>query len=202
MSVLPLSQHAHATQRDGAAILKLLHLTRGVRHDGSGSYRGEREFIEQADVCDHLAADETWAFVCVHRGKALFIGLDFDALFPTRLSIAKEVLAEMRLLDAAFATTGTTPDRGKVVICLQCPMPQSQAIRMRDAILERCGHYPDFGGVKASDGVDKFPTEGEGGLLRIGGYWKNQYNRLITLDGDVLDFATIRAGNGRRNLNP
>jgi hypothetical protein len=187
------SVYTDAAWLDAARYTKVLQVRKVVQAK-DGGYKGPRLYLSQAPECivRHLAGEETWGLVCAYQGRALFLGIDCDSNWPTRWAILREVLTELGMHRAAFVTTGTTDDKGKVIITLSKPMPQSQAIALRDKILHRCNEYDAFGGIHPRDRIDKFPLNGEGGVLRVGGYWKGQYNRLLTLDGDPLDFTDLQ----------
>jgi len=175
--------------RDAEFLCKLLHIDKGVQpHPETFEYKGLRRYITAEHIARHLGSEEVWGLVVGYRTrKANFIAADCDVKFPVRLAILRDILREMNLDKAAFATTGTTAEKGKVIVTLARRMPYVQAHAIRDEIKRRCALRPEFGGVhKTNDKLDMFPYDGEGGILRVGGLWKGQVNRFLSLDGTPI----------------
>jgi hypothetical protein len=132
---------------------------------GARTYEyGKMRRICFADFRGHLEAiGDCIAVAVVEGGRANFLCLDLDNHFRDRLAVAKAVLERRGLELSAFATSGSSPDRGKVIICLACPMPQEQARELIKDIFLEAVDTPTFQG---SEEVDLFPVKGQGGAVR------------------------------------
>src|ERR1035438_9088968 len=158
-------------------LYKLLHVTRGSEQQGK-QYPG-RMPVHQTHFAQHVRGQVTIAFNVIHkRRKANFIAFDIDSDFDTRLDILSNVLERMGLSKATFATNGSKPGKGKVIITLSRPMPRVQADKLRDEMIEKAG----LAGLQCTkeNKVDVFPTSGEGGLLRILGRNKHRNGPVET----------------------
>ena len=182
-----------AALADAEKLHKLLHVEKGVRPNEKGAYENKRVFLTVEKLARHLQSEEVWGVIVGYRKRcANFIGFDCDENWPRRLSALRAVLEEMGLARAAFATTGSHEGKGKVIITLARRMPYAQAHKLRDEIKERCAAHPDFGGVhKTKNKLDVFPTDGEGGVLRVGGLWKGIYNTFCTLHGEPVSIGEL-----------
>jgi hypothetical protein len=172
-------------------LAKLLHLTKAVEQSLEGMYHGQRRYLKDGDVLAHLNGEKTLAFSVVHRRKANAIVLDVDAEFPERLPIIRDALIKLGLAKASFATNGSGPQKGKVIITLVRAMPQADAIALVNRIVDECVKNVFFGG---RDKLDLRPTAGEGGLIRIAGRNRVRNGPLeifLTLDGMPTDLSAV-----------
>ncbi len=151
-------------------------------------------------VIAHLNGEIALTFSVLegHRasGFACFIGWDIDVYAPHRIGVMKRVLHEIdpTLVDACFATDGSAPDKGKVILTLEEPVPAQLAHRFAREIRRRCLQQSDFGHVSAAD-FEERPRSGAGGLLRIGG--RNilkdatELESFLDLDGAPNDLMSV-----------
>lgn len=171
----------------------LLHVTRGAFQEVGGAYK-KRLPISQDDIARHLRGDTTIALCCVNRKRASLIGIDVDASFPMRLVVLEDVLREVGLDRATFVTPGSDPGRGKIVICIDRPVPQSLAMSVAKIVHRKAVADPKFG-VVGKDEVDSYPIGGEGGLFRVLGRNPKRNGSLeIPLrlaDGQVSDLTEV-----------
>jgi hypothetical protein len=138
------------------------------------------------------------------RGKlwAHFAAFDVDARFPERLRILNEIISDLGLATAAFATGGSKPDKGKVVITLRKNVPVEAARALLVRILE--GAYEDCPELFSTTGpgdLELYPTQGGGGLLRIlgrNGFRQGNLESATSLNalplslGDVIPLSVAR----------
>lgn len=165
---------------------------RGKPHTGKG-YDGHIRITRQ-DLYDHLFCRITLAVSCVNENGSNFLAWDVDESFPARLPSFAKVLRRRDLEKAAVATTGSTPERGKIIVALNKHIPQPFSIKLAKEILAEAMADPNFGEVKPSK-LTPFPTEGDGSYCRIGG---SKYggplarpDRFIDLNGHPTDLTTI-----------
>lgn len=137
----------------------------GKFQNTDGVYGAARE-IALRDFKSHLDGRDSIAVSTVNVGKAKFLAVDVDRDFNKRLPIFASVLARRELDYASFAVTGSDAERGKVIVTLQTPLPQRQAIRLVQDILSDAVADAAFGQYKAKD-ASVYPTGGDGSHVRI-----------------------------------
>lgn len=126
---------------------------------------------------------------------AAFLCLDIDERIEERLPILGAVLSRRKMLRAAIATTGSSSDRGKVIVFLE-PALHCAAKELVDSVYEECKRdllWGDEGEHK----TDRFPKGGQGGtpVRLLGRNLKRtdegHLDRLRTLDGSEPDLSKI-----------
>lgn len=148
-----------------------------VQRDGAWGYTRART-ITRSDFTRHLNNEVTYAVGSVYEKKALFLAWDIDALFQERLAVFAEVFMARGWYSAAFAVSGSTEQRGKLILTLAEAIPQTAGVSLVRAILDGCKRDPRFGPVAAGD-VTMFPNSGSaaGNTVRILG--RNRSRRDI-----------------------
>ncbi len=122
--------------------------------------------ITKREFTQHIADEFTLAVSAVYRKQALFLAWDIDENFQERLEAFSAVLYDHGMGSAAFATSGSEWDRGKIILTLARPIPQSQGVAFARTILEEAAKAPEFGDPKQ---VTVFPNAGSaaGNTCRI-----------------------------------
>jgi hypothetical protein len=140
------------------------------------------------DFEDHLYGGVTLAVACALNGKANFLSWDCDEDFPRRLAIYAKVLAARGLEKAAFVTTGSTAERGKVVLALAERIPHARAVALAKEIQGEVKADPDFGEVHASK-LTPFPSNGASFCRVLGRKYPDPapFERLLDLQGRPAD---------------
>lgn len=164
--------------------------SRGKPQEGA-SYGGNIR-ITGADFEDHLFGGVVLAVGCVNEDGANFLAFDCDEGFGERLPIYAAVLQRRGLAGAAFATTGTTPGRGKVIVTLARRLPQPFARALALEIQGEVVADPRFGDVRAS-ALTAFPTAGDGSYCRVLGRKapSRPFEVPITLGGKATDLRDV-----------
>jgi hypothetical protein len=137
--------------------------SRGKPQDGDRY--GRHIKIDRNDFEDHLCGGVVLAVACVADNGANFLAFDCDECFGVRLPIYAKVL-DRGLSQAAFATTGSTPARGKVVVTLAKRIPQAFAMELAREIQSEAKADPQFGALKP-EALTCFPSAGDGSYCRI-----------------------------------
>ena len=146
----------------------------------------------------------TWGEVCAWVSPivkvkgiacAAFLCWDIDERFQDRLPILRAVLARHGMDKAAFATSGSTEERGKVILPLATPIVQAESSKLVKAVHEEC-KAEILWGVEGEHKTDTFPKGGEGGIVRILGRKPKRANkgpldRLLDLDAPRLTCARV-----------
>lgn len=152
-------------------LYRILHIKRGSKQQ-NGEYPGRFPVYLTAGNSAalafdaHIRGEHALAFNVVHRKRKVnFLCFDMDAEFPKRLKILARVLEQMGLASASFATNGSSFGKGKVIVTFVRPMSRAQAEKIRDEIIDKATLL----GLECTkeNKVDVFPTDGEGGLVRI-----------------------------------
>jgi hypothetical protein len=93
---------------DAKRWFKLLNVEKGVRPSERGLYENKRVFLTVENLAKHLQSEEVWGIIVGYRRRcANFIAFDCDENWPVRLRILREVLEDMGLSKAAFATVAS-----------------------------------------------------------------------------------------------
>ena len=164
---------------------------RGKPQNGRG-YSGHIR-LWPSDFEDHLFGGSVFAVACVNEDGCNFFAFDCDEWFAARLPIYAKVLEGRGLAKAAFATTGSTRGRGKVVVTLANRISQSYAVELAKAISAEVIALDDFGMVKSGT-LTAFPSAGNGSHCRIGGSKYGPHGRpdvFIDLNSHKTDLTAI-----------
>lgn len=185
-----------------ALIRKLLHLREGRLQTASGGYSIPIRCISDADLLDHLNGSKAIAFsVCIlfkhSRQKAGFLGIDIDQKFSERLPFYAVALDRLKLSRAAFATSGSDPGRGKVLITLKDFIDADVARFLIEEIHRVAVAISENTLPKTpKDGdLELYPKGGQGGLLRVLGrnaFRNGPVESMFGLDGSSIDPAAIK----------
>jgi|GEM_PF-4808381 len=181
---------------------KLLHLYAGVKYHPKYKYAGARSRISKADIIRHLVGEITLAFcVCTKQvgnkePLARFLAFDIDSNFDERGIILMRVLKRLGLVRAAFATLGSLPGRGKVVVAFRSMQPRWRARELGKLVLDEASLETDFGDWRQEDGVAIYPTWESGGLCRVLGASPRagstpEVPSIFDGTSDGMDLATI-----------
>lgn len=152
-----------------------------------------------ATVCSfeaHLAGKTSLAPCVVTGGFANFIGWDLDENFDLLLAFFADRLRSRGWQNAAFATTGSSSGRGKIVLCFKPRIPQVVAHRIAHEIFEEVRSEValttiTFGEAKPSI----FPSLGLGANVRILGRNKGREGPLeipLDLNGKPSDLRYVK----------
>jgi hypothetical protein len=161
----------------------------------NGGY-GRRTPIALKHFDSHLRGVDTIALSTVDGDRANFLAFDLDDRFEVRLSIFADVLSRRGLDRASFATSGSSPGRGKVVVTLAKTVPKLDAIRLVREIRSDLFAHEDFGGVAMSD-FATFPQNGDGGHVRLLGINRRRLRSRalieapLDLNGDLSDLVYL-----------
>lgn len=184
------------SQSFSARLYALLNRPRNAKFQNEVGAYTKRTSIGLKHFESHLLGSDTIAVSVVDGGRANFLAIDVDANFEQRLPIFAAALRERGLATAAFAVTGSSPGRGKVIITLQNRLPQRQAVTMVDGIVSEVLDSPGFGQFKSSE-VSTFPTNGDGSHVRLLGrnqrraQSKGVHEVALDLDGNVTDLFQV-----------
>jgi hypothetical protein len=164
--------------------------THGRPQDGDSYGKGLR--ITSNDFEDHLFGGVTLAVACAWDNRANFLAWDCDEDFPRRLAIYARVLAARGLEQAAFVTTGSTAERGKVVLTLCERIPHARAVALAKEIQGEVKADPDFGEVHASK-LTAFPSNGASFCRVLGRKYPDPapFERLLDLQGRPMQFSCV-----------
>ena len=144
------------------------------------------------DFADHLFGGTVFAVACLNEDGCNFLAFDCDENFAQRLPIYAKVLERRGLSQAGFATSGSTAERGKVVLTLARRIPQAFAISLAKDIEAEAVADDAFGNVRPNT-LTRFPSGGDGSYCRIGGSkhsW-SALERIIGFDGEPTDLVAI-----------
>jgi hypothetical protein len=182
-----------------------MQLHQASRQNDRGAYFERPRKVGRDDVRDHLRGAKTLAFPPSRNGQAFFLALDVDANWKKMLPRLRDALTREGLNNASFATTGSDPNRGKVIITLARPVRQERAFRFLRALYTEAVSGLYF----TKKQVDLRPIESGASLLRIGGRNRDPGrgaifpDRFLNLAGDDLDPSSVvpmvlRLPGGRR----
>lgn len=181
----------------GGRVFRLLNRPRhGKFQDDVGGY-GRAFTISRKDFEANLRGDCSVALSAVDNRFANFLAFDIDEQFLARLPVVSSVLRRNRLDRAAFAVSGSSTGRGKVVVSLAQRIPQSVARRLVFRLLGEMQHDADFGSVRKGT-VSVYPTGGDGSFVRIFGRNRQRSRHSATevpmdLDGNLSDLYYVEA---------
>lgn len=172
-------------------IYNLLQCPTHARPQTGDSY-GKGLRITCDDFEDHLFGGVTLAVAVAWDFKANFVSWDCDEDFPRRLAIYARVLAARGLDKAAFITTGSTPERGKVVLTLAERIPQAHAVKLAKEIQDEVKADPNFG-VSLPSKLNCYPTNGKTFCRVLGRYYGNPapFERFLSLQGRSMDPSCV-----------
>lgn len=196
-----------ASSEDAEFFFRLLHLNHAVPQLG-GKYAGRRRIISPEDIASHLRGEVSLAF-CIstkyetgNKRWARFIAIDIDKKLVERLPVFAEVLAGLGIAEAAFATGGSSPEKGKVVITFAKFVNREEANALAQLIHSEAHRLnPGLIPAKPSSGdielFPKMPTSiaWDGGLVRILGRNIGRDGPLETsfdLDGCAIDLHKLK----------
>jgi hypothetical protein len=146
----------------------------------------------------HLAGKSTKAVSVANGGFANFICWDIDEHFPDLLPIVAGILRDRKWDRAAFATSGSDPGRGKVILCGKPRIPQAVAYRIAKEVLDQVREETKSSFLLNTIGdekLDAFPKAGSGGEVRILGRNQGRDGSLeeaLALDGKPSDLKHVR----------
>jgi hypothetical protein len=105
----------------------------------------------------------------VEDGRALFVAVDVDDGFERRRPVLAEILASDGVLGGAFATGGSTTERGKVVVTFAADArpSQAQAQEYVATVIDRARRDRRWGRESRTLRTSTFPHRGSGGQLRV-----------------------------------
>lgn len=141
--------------------------------------------ISPSDVYAHVRGKSTLAISPIARYDgidltfAIFLCLDIDEHFVERLPIVRAILADRGLARASFAATGSDAGRGKIVVALERPIPQGDAVMLVRGIVADAQRDLLWGAESTI--TSTYPTGGQGGIVRILG------RNLARTESDHLD---------------
>jgi hypothetical protein len=181
-------------------------LARAQSRFGGGDYRSPLQVVTTATLQAHFAGDVTLGFTVLEdatsQGDALFGGIDVDDRFPERLRAFADAIRAIggeALARAILVTTGSSEERGKIVITLETPATSSLVRALVQAIFRRALRDPRFGHIARPDEIELRPLGGTGGLFRILGRNAAKdrpgsaapLDHPLTIDGDLSDLFDI-----------
>lgn len=150
----------------------------------------------------HFSGQIALGFTCLEDARggcdALFGAIDVDEAFDRRLPVLAKALADVggpELAAAAFATSGSGPGRGKLLITIERPTSAADVRALVNAVKNAALADPRFGHMQRRDEIDLRPEGGSGGLLRILGRNIEKDGPLETpldLDGGLSDLCGVR----------
>jgi hypothetical protein len=158
----------------------------------TGDSYGKGLRITCDDFEDHLFGGVTLAVAVACDFKANFLSFDCDEDFPRRLAIYARVLAARGLDKAAFITTGSTPERGKIVVTLAERIPQAHAVKLAKEIQEEVKADPDFG-VSLPSKLTCFPSNGKSFCRVLGRKYPDPapFERFLDRQGRPMDPSCV-----------
>jgi hypothetical protein len=83
---------------------------------------------------NHLTGQYPKALACVTGGFANFICWDIDQDFERIAPFVVDALRQRKLNKGAFGTSGSSPARGKIVLCFRPRIPQAVAYRLAQEV--------------------------------------------------------------------
>ena len=146
---------------------------------------GQRVQLPLETLQRHFIGELSIAIRCVENGYARLLAFDVDERGPERVAALRHVLGRRGLAKHAIVTSGSDPDRAKVIIFCR-PVNQAAAVRFAQEIAEEARLTSGWG-IERAHTVDMRPTAGEGGLLRIGG-------RNVFRDGPIERISNLETG--------
>ena len=183
-----------------ARLFSLLHRPRRAKYqDARGDYGGATR-VNLGDFEDHLRGITTFSLASVEEGRANFLAWDIDVRFEERLQAFRHILLQRGLATSAFAVTGSSRGRGKVVLVLKDRLPQQQAVRLAKELLGEAARHAAFGPFSSAD-VSVYPTEGDGSFVRLLGrnrrrVWHQGVTETpLDLQGDLSDLLDLAPAN-------
>ena len=152
------------------ALARLLGFPRGRAQHPDGAYRGQSSTLALDDIVAHLSGNVTLGFDAADAdGKSKFFAIDVDERFPARLPLIAGALASRGLTDASIVTSGSSPDRGKVIVFFARRRSASALNALAKEVLKEAMMIGDGWGVHRAQYVTIYPHGLSGGLVRIAG---------------------------------
>jgi hypothetical protein len=204
----PLRATMHIQDGDYVAMVRrTLHLYHGVTQQPDGSYRGNRVFIDDDALRQHLRGEIAIAFCVGTRAQAdgrhlvRFIAIDIDKDADPRVPVYVEVLKRLKIEHAFFLTGGSKPYKAKIIGTFAEMMPRSVAASLVQRIhADAVALAPDVLPVNPADGdVELYPrssdTMKDAGLLRVLGRHIARGGPLeqpLTFEGELCDLTRLR----------
>jgi len=164
----------------------------------NGAYPTKPRPLSDDDICAHLVGEKTIAYACAAGGASRFCGFDLDACFPARLPVLHDVLRDYGVAEEAMiATSGSSPDRGKLVVFFAHDQAQLDLWAFATNMLTTAQRDHRWGSEQAEAKSDLRPAKGGGGLLRIGGRNRRADRHakhcdvFFAADGELKDLADV-----------
>jgi hypothetical protein len=151
-----------------------------VNKKGKLAY-SEAKLLRFSKLLAHLSGKSTIGFyTCESSGYSNLLGWDIDERFAEVRAKVIEALNRRKWSKGSFLTTGSDPERGKVILCIKPRIPQAVANRIaREIYDEVVAAFAETLYPLNPKNPKKFeyrPEGGMGGILRILG-------RKLRLDG-------------------
>jgi hypothetical protein len=169
----------------------------GREQAADGSYPGHSTPKTASDIAQHLAGTITFAFNAHDRdGRARFVVIDVDERFPARMRLIAAALSKRGLEPASICTSGSGPERGKVLVFLDRPRPAAALHRLGEQIVAEARLAAPWG-IHRAECVSIYPQGGGGGIVRIGGLNRRPDRNATTVDvtfgfdGELRDFTDV-----------
>jgi hypothetical protein len=159
-----------------------------------------RHVLSDDELAAHFAGEIAVAIrVGNGKGRSRHLVIDVDARAEERVTA---VLSEFRRLGyagATIATSGSSGDRGKVVVFFRSEQQNAALRALAGAVLDPLRRTAEWG-IESPGDVAVYPQRGEGGLARIGGRnigRNGAVERLYSAWGDVVDLSAIAPSTSR-----
>lgn len=171
-----------------------------------GGYPGSPSPLTIGDLERHFAGEIAIAIQVVRNDNARVLAFDVDVAAPTRIPILAQIAAAEGFADSMIATSGSTPDKGKLIIFFSRPQHAVALNKLARTMRDRARRIVQWGIDDNDSRVEIRPTLSTGGKLRIGGRHLARGGPLEKffnpLTGEIAYLSRVKPSDRELELEP